>query len=727
LGTFTGAVDLGARSYTNPLTDQQRGKFEEYRDLPKGFVVEQLMLRYTPKDSVGTYQVSGRNLFQRDQSAWLWANRPGLYDVQLRYDNIVHTLSTDSRSLGNFGASGIYALPVLTGANNTLLRPDSVAWRAAPYVDPVRTQWAPLKATLGFTPAKAFDTKIEVSRIDKRGEKPMGMAFGGSSNDAREILEPINQSVQDVRLTQAYTSQYFHLMGSFDYNKFDNSLTSVSSDNPQVVANTATTGAAVGRTALAPSNVARTGSVTALVNLPLHSRVTGTYTRSDFEQNAPFIPVTTNSLIAAQLQPLPETSAHGQARTTVANATLTTRPFRNFNITARYRNFDYANSTPSVAFTKSTALNDRSVIAGETTEVRPFSKANGDVSATYQLRRGLHASVGYATESWTRDIEVRNVGKTNEKTPRYSLDFTGIWWLTLHGSYAKGERRIDGAYVPASSSENPDARIFDVADRNRERINFQASINPVQQLTFTGTWELRHDLYPHSLYGTQSEASAMVGGDIDFTPNKFVSMNVGYTSDRMTNFGRFRYRTGSVDSLLNNPTWDWLTHNNDQLLTPYGSITATLIPDRLEGGATWSQASGQFQLKAMNPVTPAKGTAAQIASATAFDFPVVTQKMTPLSVFARYNVSPDWAVTVRYQMEKYNQTDYRVANPPNPNPVAGGLSYSPTNITSGPLYTQIGNYYFLSNYYQNYNAGWMTILINYHPRFLPFGSARSTF
>ena len=91
LGTLTGAVDIGGRAFTSSLTDQQKGKFEEYKDLPAGFALDQALLKYIPADSFGTYQISGRKLFDKDQSAWLWANHPGLFDFQVRYDNILHT------------------------------------------------------------------------------------------------------------------------------------------------------------------------------------------------------------------------------------------------------------------------------------------------------------------------------------------------------------------------------------------------------------------------------------------------------------------------------------------------------------------------------------------------------------------------------------------------------------------------------------------------------------
>ena len=100
-----GGQDWDRLSHVAP-NEQQLGKLLEYRDIKTGLVIPQFLLRYTPKDSVGTYQIEGRNLLQLDQSFWARASQPGLYDAQVRYDGIVHTFSTDARALGTFGNSG---------------------------------------------------------------------------------------------------------------------------------------------------------------------------------------------------------------------------------------------------------------------------------------------------------------------------------------------------------------------------------------------------------------------------------------------------------------------------------------------------------------------------------------------------------------------------------------------------------------------------------------------
>src|SRR5512141_903724 len=67
---ITLALEAGVRAFTKEPSALEKGKFEEYRDMRSGLVVPQLRLAYNPAGSIATYAVSGRNLFQRNQSMW---------------------------------------------------------------------------------------------------------------------------------------------------------------------------------------------------------------------------------------------------------------------------------------------------------------------------------------------------------------------------------------------------------------------------------------------------------------------------------------------------------------------------------------------------------------------------------------------------------------------------------------------------------------------------------
>ena len=130
--------------------------------------------------------------------------------------------------------------------------------------------------------------------------------------------------------------------------------------------------------------------------------------------------------------------------------------------------------------------------------------------------------------------------------------------------------------------------------------------------------------------------------------------------------------------------------------TSYAGFTAVLVPEQWEMGGTISMSDATFLMDNYNPQTPTGGTAAQNLSATAIDFPAITQQMHPMSLYLRYRYNPDWALTLRYNVESYNQNDYRTQ------------SLTPAIGTTA-------NHINLSNYYQNYNVGWWSILISWHP------------
>jgi MtrB/PioB family decaheme-associated outer membrane protein len=701
-GSVSVAAEVGAQDFdrlTVPAPNQlQLGKFLEYRDFKTGLVIPQFLLSYTPKDGYGTYQISGRNALQLDQSFWARFSRPGSYDMQIRYDGIPHTFSTDARSLGNFGNGTLYALPTP--------RPDSNAWRGAPYIAPIRTIWDPLKVSLGLTPSPSWDTKFEYSHVSKTGGRPIGMALGGPSNTTRETPEPIDQTTQDFRLSQSYTQPRFQASASYDLSMFQNAFNSMSTMNPQQVADTKTAGAAVGRLALAPNNSAQTASAFVAGNFPLRTRVVASGTYSWWAQNEPFIPPTSNSVYFNDPNYLPSrTSLDGRVTTTVFNASLSSHPLKDLSVSARFRSFQYKNNTDSVVV-DTLVISDRSLSGGATTAYVPHSTTDYSVGATYRVLPNVHLGASVAWQTMTRDSAERNVVTTNETTPKVSVDFTGLDWVTLRASYLTGSRR-GSAYHIIASNENPTFRRFDEADRNRERTNFEAEFNPTDQFGFSLTWQVGHDGYPNSLYGVQSDKSIMAGASLEWTPSSRFSMNVGYSREDYNNFLKQQYRTGSVDSTLNNPSWVWLNNNTDHINNTFAGFTAVLEPGKWEAGGSISMSDATFMVADTNPLTPVRGTASQLVSATAINFPPVSQQLHPMSFYLRYIYNPDWALTLRYNVESYTQDDWRTQ-------------------TLTPAIGTTGNHFNLASYYRNYNIGWMSLMISWHPSLLKYGMARST-
>ena len=744
------AGQVGPRGFADPLSPQQRGKFEEYKDYKAGqsasAAIDQLLLKYIPADSFGTFQLTGRQLFERDQSVRLIAKRPGFYDFQIRWDRILHTYSSTARSPGIEDSPGYNTLP--------LVRPDSNAWRSAAYIDPVRQQWDPVKASFSVSPNNKLDSKAEYTYIAKRGGIPMSLSYNGSGGPQREFVAPINQNMHDVLLSQSYASgdrtpesavafiKSYQLTASYDYSRFQNAYTSTMVDNPQLGISSPTLGAASARASLFPNNWAQAGTITGAMLMPLRTRFTGSFRGSWMYQNVNFMPQTSNDSLKTNanygLLALPRQSLDGKARTLTMNLSANSHPITNLTLAARYRAYDYSNQTAPFHI-NAMAISDRSIATNDsaTSEVDPFTKTNADFSASYEFIRGLSLTGGWAVENWQRDAGVRNVSHTSEKTPRVDLEYNGLEWLTLRASYSAGSRRGDDYYQ--AGTEILGFRRFDVANRDRKLSTVMASVTPIDQITVSFEYRLADDKFPDSQYGTQSDMYSMKGFDVSWSPDERFSLSGGYSWDRTDNVLNSRYRTGAAGTpTYDNPTYKWTNTNIDKDYTGYGTLNAILIPDKLDLLGTFSIIDGYFWVNNVNPTTPTGGNATQNLAAVVENWPQVNQRLTPIGIGLRYKQSEEWAFTLRFQSEKYHQTDFRTVAPVFTD---NGLSTGKvTTSYTGDLPAAIGqisgtctvgcstgNYHFLTNNYHPYNVQWLTLLVTYHPGMLPFLVGRSTF
>lgn len=685
-GRLTFAAEVGNRGFIDEPSAIDRAKLYEYKSVPTGPLLLDFLASYTAMDSVTVVQVNATDVGQRDQMARLRANSPGLFDIQVRWDRIPHTFSTNARSLGSHPSQTIFVLPTP--------RPDTGRWNnTAPFLSPVRTLWDAVKTAAAFTPSSKWDLRGEYTNIVKMGDRPMGMAFGSPGNNLREILEPIDQMMQSLRFTEGYSSPRFQVLGTYDLSTFSNLFTSVTSDNPLITVDQATTGSSRGRTALAPSNHAHTGVVNAGVNLPYRTRLNASGSYSLWVQDEPFIPVTINSAIVNPLvSQIPE-KLGGHSGTSSIYLSGTSRPFAPLTLTARYRTFSFRDRV-DVEEMPTLIINDRSISAAEERDNLPFTRRNADAGGTWRFesRIPLTLSAGYGWERWKRS-EARNVADLREGSPRVSLDVGLFDWMSLRSSYTTGRRRIRGEYIQNTTADLPLHRRFDQADRDRQRSTLIAAFTPLDQLSVSGTWTIGHDEYPNSPYGLQSDRNNMAGADVSWAVTDRFSVDGSLTNENFLTRLRSKYR---VTGQLDNPTYDWVANNRDVIHTVTAGFRASLIPNRIEMGGRVESSRAKFRMATFNPLTPTGGTATQNFNATASDLPEVTQKYQPMSLFARYLVTPEWGMTVRYQTERWAQNDFRTLG----------------------LHPAEGNGIFLGNNLNDYNASYITVSVSYRPHLL---------
>jgi hypothetical protein len=393
---------------------------------------------------------------------------------------------------------------------------------------------------------------------------------------------------------------------------FQNAINGVNIASPLNEVDTPTNGAASARIGTPPDNSAQTAAFTGGLNLPFRTRIMGTASRSWLRQNDDLLPQTSNTLLATDpLLVLPRTTFDGQARTSNMSVSASSRPAKSLRLSARFRSFDYSNQTTPFHI-QAMAISDRSIDTGEdpTSEAHPFTKNNTDVSASYEFAKALSVTAGYGYETWKRDPAVRNIEKTTEGMPKVSVDFTGIDWVTLRGSYSKGTRRGDNYQDSTSDFQSfdfPGFRRFDMGPRDRVRSALVAEFVPADQITFSISWQDWNDKFP-AAFGVQRDKSDMIGADADWSANSRFSVGAGYSIENIDYVLKTRYKTGARGTpTFDNPTWIWFSVDKGKSTVTYASFSAVLVPNKLDALGSFSYAHSRFQDRNYNPTTPTGG------------------------------------------------------------------------------------------------------------------------
>lgn len=685
------SLETGGRAYLEELPAAERGKFEEYREVRSGGFLQALSLGLLSPDGRFQGEAVAREIGERDQLVRLRVQDLGRFDLQLRWDRIPHTYSTTARFSATETQRGVYTLPTP--------RPDTAALNRARLLGAVRLQWDAVRLGLAINPRKDWGFKAEYTRIEKNGERPLGMTV---LFRPQEVPEPIEQTVHDLKLTQGFYRQNMQLQFSYDLSVFRNELDRVVADYPFNAVDDPNAGGARQRTALAPDNLAHSLGLAGGVSLPAKTRISGGLSYGWRRQDQTFLPHTINSAIAADPSlTLAQPDLAADARLLRFHLVANSRPLDRLNLTARYRYFDFDDRTQELEFPARVGYGDGRLIKLEhplTAHRLWHSRQIAGVDGSYRLVPGVQLKAGYGWEQAKRNPEAREVGKSDEHTTKAALDFTGIDWLLLRASYGLSWRRGD-PYHEVVEEVLPELRRLDIADRDRERVELLGRLYPLEGLTISAAYSRGLDEYPESAYGLQRDQNWSASGEVSWTPLDRLELYAGYARDQGELRQRSRYREPAVPS---NTSFDWVGNSGDRITTYSAGGSLVLLPDRLDLGASWDYSRSVLRMHAFNPTPPAGGTAAQIRSATATNFPTIEQKLMPLSAYLRYSPAADWALTLRYAYEKFEDTDFR---------------------TDG-LYPAITNAAFLGQEYRDYNAHLLSVTVGFRPALLR--PARST-
>jgi MtrB/PioB family decaheme-associated outer membrane protein len=708
-----GEVEAGVRLLPDEPSDSRRGKFEEYRDITEGLFLPNLRLRLFTEDERYWAELGGSKWGQEDQEFSLEGGRLGLWEAGFSWDQIPHIYSTTARLLATESAPGVLTLPTP--------RPNLFAHNTADRLDEVSQRWDTARVFFTLTPTPDLDLHVQWTRIKKDGDRPFGVAMSSPGGNFYEVLEPIDQTIHELRLAATLAREQWQIQGAYTFSLFDNSLKSLVVDNPcfgltAALAAGGCAGDATGaqRTSLmslAPDNMAHTLSLAGGVNLPMRTRINANVSYSLRLQDESFVAHTINPAISNAALALPQNSLDGMVGIFLLNVQASTRPLRPLTLTAKYRLFDY-HDTSDEPILDAHVVNDRTLALDPRQPHRfSYTKQNADVDAKWRFGPPLAVTIGGGWERWDR-VNHREVPTSDEFYGKAALDVTPTDWFLGRLTYKPSFRRIDDYITTAHASHvvveelTPSdiaqgqsflLRKYDEADRDRQRVDLMLQFFPTNAFTATVSGSARKDDYIDSPLGLQDATGWSAGLDLGWTPLERVAFSAGYVHEEIYEKQRSRSRPVTGSTTFDFPDFDWISNNTDTIDTFHVGATVGVIPKVLDFsiGTSYSYALGRVETR--NPGTLTSGTAAQRETARAKRFPAFEDQLLRIDTGLRYYFWKAWSASLGYAYETFQKNDWR------------------TDRLS-PFLPGISSSIWLGNDARNYDAHIVTLTLGYRFR-----------
>ncbi len=720
-----GDVEAGGRFFINEPPKSRRAKWEEYVDYTGPFLGDLDLRLFSPDDKYWA-EFGGSKWGGQDQEFLLRGGRLGLFEFGFDWNQTPHVLSTTAQLLAtqtSVGAGKIgFILPTP--------RPALVAYNSAPTLDEVAVRWDAAHMYLKLTPTPDLDIVTEYTRTFKHGEKPFGMAFGSPGNNFYEVLQPIDQTVNDFRVTGTWAKENWQLQFGYVLSIFNNELNAVRADNPcfgfpvaPAGCGAADAGApATGQSSLPPNNLANTFTLSGGVNLPLRTRLTGNFSYSLQLQNQDFLPATIDPRFLGNSQlALPQDSLNGNVQTMLFNLGATSRPIQPLTLTLKYRYFNLNDDSDQITF-QNWVLNDRTLEGNARAGRFSFRRQSAEGDSRWQFGAPVAVTLGGGWD-WMSRNEHREVPISNDAFAKLALDTTPFDWLLARLTYRPSFRRISNyntrAHAEHAVVEDPVAvtqgqsvllRKYDEAERNRQAVQLYLQFTPLETLTVTPTASYYYDNYLDTetsllsvdpagrgqrspFLGVQNGSGWQVGADVTWAPVERLSFSVGYMYENYFRKMESRSRpvvtgTGALDF----SDFDWISDITDTFNTVYANLKVSIIPAVLDATFNGSYAGALGTVKTRNPVAPTSGSPAQDNTARAQRFPAYEDNLLHLEAALSYHFLKNWTARLGYVFEQWTKENWQTdtLNPFIPGVSSIWLGNNLRNYTANTIYATLG-------------------------------------
>ena len=624
---LSGSVDVGGLVTT---TDGDEARYERYRDTRDG-----LYSSFSLNRETGSYlfDANASHVGYRDQrynTSFLsrrvnvrfnWTSLPLNYSYLTRTPYITNgnTLTLDDAAQravqgptiapADGSAVGVPCAPGAAPAScstpalaSQALSNRSIYNSIASAFD-LRQQRDTATFALNYRPARAIDVDARFLSSGRDGQQPWGASF--AFNNAVELPKPLDDRTNDVSIGASWANPRSMFRVGWDGSWFTNHFKSLVWDNPIFLTDfnnglvppngpydpngySNGNGPAQGRESTAPNNMMHVVSAVGLYKMPGRTTLNGTVQLTSQKQDEALIPFTINSVINTPLvfaafphiAQLPRSTAEAEARGINTLINLSSRPWRQVNLTVRYRFNDRDVRTPVFDATEYVRFD---AVPEEIEEgLSPqfdISRQFFDANVSFTPARWGTLRVGYGHEGVER--QGRGFADVGEHIFRASFDTFSSQYVTLRAAFDVGRRRGEGFvetgvdYELGPGGTQPTLRYYDEADRNRLRGSVLITVLPRDTVDFYVQFAGGKDEYladtsvpvnrPGELFGLHESDVRNWNVGVNFHPTDVVAVGGNYGRDRYGSFQLSRNANPPPDPTWTDPSRNWTLDNDDRI------------------------------------------------------------------------------------------------------------------------------------------------------------------
>ncbi len=695
------------------LQTTSQAKYQEYLSRPDGAVMNG-NLEYDGSEGILDLGLSDMGGFNRKADLGLEYEKNLTIDVNFEqfqhlYSNTANTIYSNpspdlyllpgSLQLANQGQSSALVYQNLLNQENNYARPLTVGLQDSIMGAEARYQVSP-----------ELELQVGGNQKWRDGSRPLGLI--GSSTV--ELPEQLNQTTTNGDVKAEYDGKNFAIRAGYELSYFDNSLPSMIWSNPTIY-QSIPNNSSLNQYALDPSNQLHRFSFSAETDCLPETRIAADVALGYETQNQAFLPYTINPYdtvgtggpAANLVSSLPATSLNGMIQTFTQNYVVTSRPWSNFVITARYKDYQLADMNPNILF-PGYVSHDGSWGAGNILNDN-YSTINQSLggSANWTLLRGLSVNGGYSS-NWM-NLTDREVTATHEDAWKWGLDLKPLRGVDLKGEYTWTQRvasqdgYISDDYLqnvgsPAEYGEavNPGLRRYDVADRQVQNITSKATLTVLKNVWFACSWTTGYEYFnpgseslndgvtanENQQYGLLSDNHDFLTFTAHWQPLDGVELT-GTVDQQVYNYVQEgTTASASVQGYFS----DWVL--NQQESTTYLTFGGDFqLSPKVQMDANWTLTNSQgiFNVVEWNSATQNN------------NLPNTTYWMEDYVFGITYHINDTWSLRGSYLVEIYNEND----------PLNDGLNNVQINPATGGL-----DALFLGGANAPYTAQMMTVALN---------------